>query len=43
MLQAARALDAVTGVEIDYRVARAEDTGLADAAFDVVAAGQCWH
>lgn len=43
MLQAARELDAGAGVMVEYRVARAEDTGLPDAAFDVVAAGQCWH
>jgi SAM-dependent methyltransferase len=43
MLQAARELDASAGVSVEYRVARAEDTGLPDAAFDVVAAGQCWH
>lgn len=42
-LQAARELDASTGVGVEYRVARAEDTGLPDAAFDVVSAGQCWH
>jgi SAM-dependent methyltransferase len=43
MLHAARELDASAGVSVEYRVARAEDTGLPDAAFDVVAAGQCWH
>jgi SAM-dependent methyltransferase len=43
MLEAARELDASAGVSVEYRVARAEDTGLPDAAFDVVAAGQCWH
>jgi SAM-dependent methyltransferase len=43
MLQAARALDADAGVRVEYRVARAERTGLPDAACDVVTAGQCWH
>lgn len=43
MLLAARELDRSAGVNVEYRVARAEDTGLADAAFDVVTAGQCWH
>jgi len=43
MLQAARELDGSAGVAVEYRVGRAEDTGLADAAFNVVAAGQCWH
>jgi SAM-dependent methyltransferase len=43
MLQAARALDADAGISVEYRVARAERTGLPDAACDVVTAGQCWH
>ncbi|MDJ0864983.1 MAG: methyltransferase domain-containing protein [Myxococcota bacterium] len=43
MLQAARELDTSAGVEVEYRVARAEATGLAEAAYDVIAAGQCWH
>lgn len=43
MMNAARALDSGAGVEIDYRVAKAEDTGLPDDFADVVTAGQCWH
>lgn len=43
LLQAARELDAGAGVSVEYRVAWAETTGLPAAAFDVVAAGQCWH
>jgi SAM-dependent methyltransferase len=43
MLQAARELDAAAGVSLEYRIARAEDTALPDSAFDIVAAGQCWH
>ncbi|KRV47665.1 methyltransferase [Wenjunlia vitaminophila] len=43
MLEQARELDRASGVEIDYRVGRAEDTGLPGASFDVVSAGQCWH
>jgi SAM-dependent methyltransferase len=39
----ARELDAEAGVHIEYREASAEQTGLPDAAFDVVTAGQCWH
>jgi SAM-dependent methyltransferase len=43
MLTQARELDRDAGVEIDYREARAEDTGLPESSADVVAAGQCWH
>ena len=43
MLAAARRLDAAAGVEIEYRVAAAENTGLPDASQDVASAGQCWH
>jgi len=43
MLAQARALDAEAGVSVDYVTATAEATGLQDAAFDVVTAGQCWH
>ncbi|MER5968935.1 class I SAM-dependent methyltransferase [Streptomyces sp. NPDC002055] len=43
LLEQARELDRAAGVEIGYHVATAERTGLPDASFDVVAAGQCWH
>ena len=43
MLEQARQLDAEAGVTVDYRVGRAEDTGLPAASVDVVSAGQCWH
>ena len=43
LIEQARALDQAAEVSIDYRTGAAEQTGLADAAFDVVAAGQCWH
>ncbi len=43
MLDAARGLDAAAGVAVDYRVGRAEDTGLEAGSVDVVTAGQCWH
>ena len=39
----ARRLDSEAGVVSEYVTARAEHTGLPDATFDVVAAGQCWH
>ncbi|MPZ85261.1 MAG: methyltransferase domain-containing protein [Actinophytocola sp.] len=43
MLDEARRQDGAAGVEITYRVAPAEDTGLPGEAWDVVCAGQCWH
>ena len=43
LMDEAMALDAKAGVTVEYRLGRAEDTGLPDAAFDVVTAGQCWH
>jgi SAM-dependent methyltransferase len=43
LMAQARELDRAAGVEVDYREARAEATGLPAGAFDVVAAGQCWH
>src|SRR5438874_10092067 len=43
MLAQARETDRAAGVQIDYRTASAEDTGLPEGSADVVAAGQCWH
>ncbi|MEL6524227.1 MAG: methyltransferase domain-containing protein [Chloroflexota bacterium] len=43
LIEQARSLDAEVGVNVTYHVAPAEETGLADSAFDVVMAGQCWH
>jgi SAM-dependent methyltransferase len=43
MVESARALAAREGLHIDFRVARAEETGLPGGSFDVVSAGQCWH
>lgn len=42
-LDEARRLDEQAGVNVEYLVAPAEATGLPDASFDVVTAGQCWH
>jgi SAM-dependent methyltransferase len=43
MLDQAEELDRAAGVTVRYICARAEESGLPDAAFDVVTAGQCWH
>jgi len=43
MIDAARRLDAVAGMNISYFVARSEATGLPAAGFDLVCAGTCWH
>lgn len=43
LLEQARKLDREAGVSIEYRVGRAEQTGLSAGSFDIVAAGQCWH
>jgi len=43
LLAQARELDGEAGVEVDYRIGRAEETALAAGSVDVVAAGQCWH
>lgn len=43
LMEEARALDAQAGVSIDYHVGKAEQLALADASFDLVTAGQCWH
>ncbi len=43
LLDEARRLDREAGQTVDYREARAEDTGLDDESADGVTAGQCWH
>ncbi|WP_436520261.1 class I SAM-dependent methyltransferase [Actinoplanes sp. HUAS TT8] len=43
LLDQARRLDREAGLAITYVVGSAERTGLPEAAFDVVTAGQCWH
>jgi SAM-dependent methyltransferase len=43
LLEEARRQDAAAGLEVVYRVAPAENTGLPKEAWDVVCAGQCWH
>lgn len=43
MLEAARRLATGAGLDISFREAPAEHTGLPPGAFDLVVAGQCWH
>ncbi|MEM6589864.1 MAG: methyltransferase domain-containing protein [Pseudomonadota bacterium] len=43
LLTAAAALDAEADVQITYKDAQSEDTGLPDHSADLVTAGQCWH
>ena len=43
LLSEAERLDAEAGIDVEYVLASAEDTGQPSAAFDVVTAGQCWH
>ena len=43
LLEQARRLDAELSLSIEYRVAKAEATGLPDSSIDAVTAGQCWH
>lgn len=43
LMEEAARLDAGAGVFVDYREGRAEALPMADGAFDLVTAGQCWH
>jgi SAM-dependent methyltransferase len=43
LTEEAKRLDEEANVTIPYVIAKAEQTGLPDASFDVVTAGQCWH
>ena len=43
LLEQAKSLDREAGVQIEYVLASAEQTGLAPRTFDAVTAGQCWH
>ncbi len=43
MMEQAAQLDRDAGVSVRYVEAPAEATGLEDASFDLVTAGQCWH
>ena len=43
LLSEAKKADEAAGVSIDYRLGRAEATGLEGNAYDVVSAATCWH
>jgi len=43
LLEQAKDLSEKAGLNIEFRFAKAESTGLPDDSFDVVSAGQCWH
>lgn len=43
LTEEAKRLDQEAQVSVQYVTAKAEQTGLPDASFDVVTAGQCWH
>jgi len=43
LLEQAKDLSEQAGLNIDFRFAKAEATGMPDDSFDVVSAGQCWH
>ncbi len=43
LLEEARQLDQIAGVEVNYIHAKAERTGVPTDYADVVSAGQCWH
>lgn len=43
MIAQAKKLSQQQGLDVDFRVATAEETMLPDSSFDIVTAGQCWH
>ncbi|MCU0481712.1 MAG: methyltransferase domain-containing protein [Anaerolineae bacterium] len=43
LIEQAQILDDEAGVDVNYVIASAEDTGLPSASFDIFTAGQCWH
>ena len=43
LMEQARDFALQAGLEVDFRFAKAEATGLPDDHYDVVTAGQCWH
>lgn len=43
MVAMAKEMGQTQGLDVDFLVATAEETGLPDSSFDIVTAGQCWH
>ncbi len=43
MIEKARELCDTEGLSIEFRIGRAEETGMQDGQLDLVTAGQCWH
>jgi ubiquinone/menaquinone biosynthesis C-methylase UbiE len=43
LLEQAKDLSRQQGLDVEFRLGKAEETGLPDESFDVVSAGQCWH
>lgn len=43
LLEQAKDICMQENIEVEFRFAKAEETGLPDGSFDVVSAGQCWH
>jgi len=43
LLEQAKDLSLQQGLDIEFRLGKAEETELPDKSFDVVSAGQCWH
>ncbi|MFC6490370.1 class I SAM-dependent methyltransferase [Nitratireductor sp. GCM10026969] len=43
LLNEAKAMDHLAGVEVSYKRGRAEDLPFPSSSFDLVIAGQCWH
>ena len=43
MIVSAKEISRQMNLNVEYRVAKAEETGLPDSSVEVVTAGQCWH
>lgn len=43
MIAQAKELSSQMNLDVEYRLAKAEETGLPDSSVEIVTAGQCWH